>query len=220
MFHVIAALDANNGIGKEGRLPWSLSGDMRFFRELTTCPERLEVETRYRLDLPLRDSHVVTPEELIERMGKTPTLPKPTPTDRNAVLMGRKTWDSLPQSYKPLPNRLNAILSRQPGRRSDGTHMIFPDLDHALRDLHELRADGSVREFYVIGGAEIYATALAHPRCGRVYLTRIDSTFDCDAFMPPLPQGFLEVGCSPYVEEKGLRYRFQVYERPETALVP
>lgn len=214
MFHVIAALDANRGIGKEGRLPWSLPGDMRFFRELTTCPDRLEVETRYRLDLPLRDTHTVTPDGLIERLGKIPTLPKPTPSDRNAVLMGRKTWDSLPQTYKPLPNRLNAVLTRQTHRLSDGTHILFPSLDEALRDLRDLKSDGSVRELYVIGGAEIYATALLHPRCARVYLTRIDATFDCDAFLPELPPEFKEVGCSPWVEEKGLHYRFQVFEKP------
>src|SRR6185295_9186459 len=107
-FSIVVAAERNLGIGFKGRLPWKLPGDMRFFRELTSCPERMQVERRYGLSG--------------SGAGTDGVLSMPAPDRRNAVLMGRNTWESLPPNFKPLPNRLNGVLSRSGTVGMEGTH--------------------------------------------------------------------------------------------------
>lgn len=222
-FSVVVATDRKNGIGVNGGMPWSFKGDMRWFRELTTCPDRAAVHTRYRLDRAIKDKHVYSPEQLIAHIGaagslhgaahagKDLPLPTPDPLARNAVLMGRHTWEGLPEKFKPLPGRLNGVLSRMTGMRSDGTFHLWPGIDEALTDLSD---DNTVREIFVIGGGQVYAAALANPHCERIYRTEIDATFECDTFFPELPKEFCETSTSPLIEEAGTRYRIVLYERP------
>ena len=210
MFSVVVAMDKNRGIGREGRLPWKLAGDMRFFKDLTTCPDRAAVERRYRL-APESDSNAFSsPEEFFARLKTEPQLPMPDPNLRNAVLMGRNTWESLPPAYKPLPGRVNGVLSRGGTQGGAGTHKVFGDLDQALQ---ELDRDESVSEVYVIGGAQIYADALRSPACGRIYATTVESEFPCDVFFPDNPDGFREVAAGTRLEEDGIPYRFHLWQR-------
>lgn len=102
---------------------------------------------------------------------KAMTLGKP-------VVMGRKTWNSL---GRPLPGRLNLVVSRQKNLSFDGAE-VFPDLESAL-----IRADAWAREqgageLMLIGGAQLYEQAL--PLAERLYLTRIDLEPQGDAFFP------------------------------------
>lgn len=129
-----------------------------------------------------------------------------------AVVMGRRTWESLPARFRPLPGRLNLVLSRRPPHAlalPPGV-LAASSLDQALA---AARAAAAPRCF-VIGGAQLYALALAHPACRRVHLTRVAGRFDCDTFLPPLGEDFLLVSDEPGGEEGGVRYRFLVYERP------
>jgi dihydrofolate reductase/thymidylate synthase len=212
MFNIVVALDSQRGIGREGRLPWRLSGDMRFFRELTTSPDRAAVEQRYFGPRSLRASPTAPApfEQWLRHIKSKPPLPLPDPNRRNAVLMGRKTWDSLPPAFKPLPNRLNGVLSREGTQGGSGTHRVFGDLGAALE---ELRRDESVSEIFVIGGAQIYAEALQSPECARIYATGIDSAFTCDAFFPEIPAAFREAAAAAPVLEEDIRYRFRLLER-------
>lgn len=91
------------------------------------------------------------------------------------VVMGRKTWDSLPAKYRPLPGRRNVVLTRTPFWQAQGAEAVG-SIDAAL----ELLA-GSVKA-YVIGGAEIYALAL--PLANELVLTEIDADLCGDAFFP------------------------------------
>jgi len=100
-------------------------------------------------------------------------------TAGKAVLMGRKTWDSLPARFRPLPGRRNLVLSRQAGLQLDGAE-CFADLDAALA------ACGDVPELCVIGGAEIYALAL--PLANKLALTEIDADYAADSFFPAWPR--------------------------------
>jgi dihydrofolate reductase len=93
------------------------------------------------------------------------------------VIMGRKTWQSLPERFRPLPGRRNLVLSRQPGFEAPGAQ-VLPDLDTALK-LAE--ASGAVRAF-VIGGAQIYREAL--PRADELLLTEVERDFEGDAHFP------------------------------------
>jgi len=98
----------------------------------------------------------------------------------NSVLMGRVTWESLPARFRPLPERCNVVLTRQPEYPLPDGVLRAADLDRAL-DLAPL--PGRV---FVIGGAELYRAALAHPGCTLIHLTRVRGCHHCDRFLPQL----------------------------------
>ena len=97
----------------------------------------------------------------------------------NTVIMGRKTWDSIPARFRPLAGRNNIVISRQTALSIDGAKLAS-SLEQALE-----MADSSSACF-VIGGATIYQLALAHPDCDNIFITEIDSEFDCEVFFPVL----------------------------------
>ena len=92
------------------------------------------------------------------------------------VIMGRKTWDSLPAAFRPLPGRRNIVVSRDARWHAAGAEAA-PSLDAALA----LAADAS--RTFVAGGAELFALAL--PRADEMLLTEIDRDFDGDVRFPP-----------------------------------
>lgn len=127
----------------------------------------------------------------------------------HAVILGRKTWESLPENFRPLPGRRNLVVTRQPGYRAAGAE-IAGSFESALE---RARAGGAAGEVFVIGGAEIYAAALAHPDCGRILITRVAGRHDCDAFFPRWPDLRL-ISQGPEMKEGELRYSFCEYAPP------
>lgn len=127
----IAAMALNRAIGLEGRIPWHLSKDMKFFKQTTV-------------------GHV--------------------------VLMGRKTFDSL---GRPLPNRENLVLSRQP--------LDVPNVTR-LASFDDVAEPTDGRKLFVIGGAEIYKALL--PRCDELLLTVVKLTPPADTFFPDFESMF------------------------------
>lgn len=93
----------------------------------------------------------------------------------HTVIMGRKTWDSIPARFRPLVQRRNLVLSRQPGLQLDGAE-VFTSLEAALA------ACGAQEQVFVMGGAQVYAQAL--PLAQVLELTEIDHQFEADAFFP------------------------------------
>lgn len=91
------------------------------------------------------------------------------------VIMGRKTWESLPDTFRPLPGRHNIVVSRNPTYQADGATVVS-SLTAAL--------DAAVNadDVFVIGGAELYRQAL--PLARRMMLTRIEQDFEGDAHFP------------------------------------
>jgi len=121
------------------------------------------------------------------------------------VLMGRRTWESLPARFRPLPGRRNIVLSRRPDFSAPGAETA-PELDAALA-----RLDGAGRVF-VIGGGELYARALAH--ADELLLTEIDADLDGDTFFPAFDRGqFEEVARDAQQAADGTRYAFVRYRR-------
>lgn len=125
----------------------------------------------------------------------------------NAVIMGRKTWDSIPPRLRPLPERRNLVITQQ-------TALEFPG---ALRAASFAEAWDCARdeggEVFVIGGAEIYAAALAHPDCARILMTRVRGTHGCDTAFPRLDElPLLTRGVEQ--AEGPLQFRFCVYGPP------
>ena len=130
---------------------------------------------------------------------------------RNTVIMGRKTWDSLPASFRPLPGRRNAVLSRKLGKNittGDETVDVFPDLDESL--LWSRQFEG---ECFVIGGARVFAEAMEHPGLEKIYLTQIHRHFNCNRFFPwhTHPHWYLKERVGGQKKEKGILYTFEIY---------
>ncbi len=105
--------------------------------------------------------------------------------------MGRKTWVSLPPRFRPLPGRLNLVLSRQPEFEAKGA-VVCEDWAEALAIAREQAAEDGQDEICVIGGADLFALAL--PRAARIYLTEVDGEPDGDVVMPAIDEtGWREV---------------------------
>ena len=98
------------------------------------------------------------------------------------IIMGRKTWDSI---GRPLPGRINIIVSRSSGIKSDGAK-TFSSLPRALELAEKSLIRGNAKEIFVIGGAELYREAF--PLASRLYLTRVDSVIEGDTYL----EGFNE----------------------------
>jgi len=105
------------------------------------------------------------------------------------VIMGRKTWQSLPR--RPLPGRLNLVLSRQPEFEAGGA-IVCEDFAEALEIAREQAAEDGASEVCVIGGADLFAVALR--RAHRIYLTEVDAEPDGDVVMDTIDEtGWTEV---------------------------
>jgi dihydrofolate reductase len=120
------------------------------------------------------------------------------------VIMGRKTWDSLPPRFRPLPGRTNIVVTRQTGWNETGAQPA-PGLAHAL----EL-CKGSP-EAWIIGGAQIYAQA--EPLASRAEVTEIAQDFDGDAFAPVLGTDWIETARDNHVSSTGLKFSFVTYNK-------
>lgn len=147
-FDLIAAVDENWGLSKNGRLPWSRTEagreDMDWFREVTT------------------------------------------ETDRTAVIMGRKTYESIPPKFRPLPRRINVVISSayNDGITTDGILTDEPVVHvKSFKTALEWCASAGVRAI-VIGGANVYEQALQSPFLRIAYITMIKGDFACDLKFP------------------------------------
>ena len=127
-------------------------------------------------------------------------------TGGSAVVMGRKTWDSLPERFRPLPGRSNIVVTRQSDWQAPGA-LRASSLDQALALAAPLSAD-----VWVMGGAQIYAQAL--PLADAVEVTEIARDFAGDAHAPTLGSEWVEAArSSPAVSRTGLPYAFVRYVR-------
>ena len=150
-------------------------------------------------------------------IGRGNTIPWRLPEDvahfrsltmGHAVVMGRRTWDSIPDRFRPLPGRRNVVVTRNPDWQADGA-----DRAASLEDA--LRVAGGAGEVFVIGGAEIYAAALPH--ADALELTEIDLDVEGDTVFPPWDrEAFEEVARVPHVSEGGMSFAFVTYARCHT----
>lgn len=136
-FFVIAAIDSEGGIGKNGTLPWSIKSEMAYFKRITS-------------------------------IGKT-----------SVCIMGRVTWESIPEKFRPLSDRLNIVVTS--GEIDVPGVVVARSLDLAL----EACPDNS-DPIWIIGGAKLYSEAVSDLRCRAVFLSRINKNYDCDTFFPKM----------------------------------
>jgi dihydrofolate reductase len=119
------------------------------------------------------------------------------------VIMGRKTWDSLPVRFRPLPGRRNVVITRDAEWRAEGADAVN-SLDAALALL------AGAPKAFVIGGAEVYALALPHTT--ELVLTEIDAELDGDTFFPPWDRTrFTVTSTEQRLSATGIGYRFVTY---------
>jgi dihydrofolate reductase len=134
------------------------------------------------------------PEDLIRFQGLTMG---------HTVVMGRRTWESLPAKFRPLPGRRNVVLTQQTGFTADGATVV-QSLDEALTD----------PDTWVVGGEQIYT--LAMPRASRCEVTEVDIDLprdDGDVVAPVLDETWVGTTGEWEISRSGLRYRFHTYLR-------
>ena len=137
------------------------------------------------------------------RYFKATTLGKP-------IIMGRKTWDSL---GRPLPGRLNIVVSRQPGLQLQGAE-VFGSLEQALVRAEQWAREKGVDELMLIGGAQLYGQALEKGLVSRMYLTRVELAPEGDAWFPEFDQGQWKLVSSEAQGEEGKPgYHVEVWDR-------
>lgn len=200
---LILAATPSLGIGKGGTLPWP----------------QLKKEMNYFARVTKRVSTLPNGAEGARRV--------------NAVLMGRKTWASIPPKFRPLKDRLNIVITRNASDFEKSLEsktdvegpIVASGIVEALSKLED-RAD--VDRVFVIGGASIYQTALELPQTRRVLLTTIEQEFECDTFFSvnleesavwrragrkELEEFTGEEVDEGGVEEKDVRFRFCLFEK-------
>ncbi|MDO8302302.1 MAG: dihydrofolate reductase, partial [Sedimentisphaerales bacterium] len=138
------------------------------------------------------------------------TARTPQPRSQNVVIMGRKTWESLPEKFRPLPGRTNVVLTRHADCKYPDGVLVAGSLDQALEMIKNIPGRG---ETFVIGGGSIFKDAIAHPFCRTLYLTFIKQAFGCDVFFPEIPPAFKEFNRSADFSENGITYHFADYQK-------
>ncbi len=129
------------------------------------------------------------------------------PAKKNAVIMGRKTWESLPEQFRPLPGRVNAVLTSQKDFKAPGAS-VFTSFDQALTALEQ---DSGIEGLFAIGGAQLFTQIIHHPQCSLLYVTFVQDRFPCDTFFPPIPMHFKEISRTPMVASPSPAYSFAVF---------
>ena len=121
------------------------------------------------------------------------------------VVMGRRTWDSLPDRFRPLPGRRNVVVTRNPDWSATGAERAA-SLADAIRLL------GDAAQVFVIGGGQLYADAL--PLADELLLTEIDTEVEGDTFFPPWDRSaFYEESREQHLSETGIPFSFVTYVR-------
>ncbi|KAE8635893.1 hypothetical protein XENTR_v10002779 [Xenopus tropicalis] len=179
---VVAVCPPNQGIGKEGSLPWPLlRNEFKHFQRLTMTPT---VEDK-----------------------------------KNVVIMGRKTWFSIPEKNRPLKERINIVLSKELKEPPTGAHYLSKSLAEAIDLLEDPELKDKVDLVWVIGGSSLYQELMEKPVNQRWFVTRILQEFECDTYLPEIDLNSFRLlpeypGISPELqEENGVQYKFEVYEK-------
>lgn len=127
----------------------------------------------------------------------------------NWVIMGRKTWESLPSKHRPLAGRKNLVLTTSSDYEVPAGVVKADSLETAL----EIIQKDHFNEIFVVGGANVFAQAVGHPACTRILLTEIKGVHDCDTFFPMFDKAKYTrtEDTRGAMEENGIRFTFTTY---------
>jgi dihydrofolate reductase len=122
------------------------------------------------------------------------------------VLMGRKTWESIPAKFRPLPGRANLVVTRQTNWQAEDAYVVH-SLEEGITLALAHCPEG--KDLWVMGGAEIYAQAA--PIAEEAVVTEIEAEYEGDAFAPQLSAHWQEVSRERHVSSTGLKFSFVTY---------
>lgn len=129
----------------------------------------------------------------------------------NAVIMGRKTWESIPDKYRPLQSRFNIVLTKQKEYIASGA-CVCDTLGKALAHAKEAYTEN----IFVIGGGQLYSEAIKSDLLDKIYITKIDATWACDTFFPDIPDNFKSISRSNIITENGTDFYFEVLKNAQS----
>ena len=168
---LIVAATKQNGIGKNGGLPWPmLKKEMAYFARVT---KRVPVPT---------NTGSMQSDALKNSILEG--------TQCNAVIMGRRTWESIPPKFRPLKDRTNIVITTQSRDCLEDIPddiVVASDIISGLASLIDQARQGKLLPLgraFVIGGTSIYKSALELPQTRHILLTRIHEDYQCDTFFP------------------------------------
>ena len=145
--YLIVATDLKGGMGYQGKLPWNLPGDMKFFQKTTIQTDNIQF--------------------------------------RNMAVMGRVTWDSIPDKHRPLQGRKNVVITRNKDFKAPEGVTVAHSIEEAMKAV-----DDRVADVFVIGGAKIFDQFMKKRKIDGIYLTRIKKEYRCDTHFPKIPKAF------------------------------
>ncbi|KAL8209630.1 hypothetical protein R6Q57_006362 [Mikania cordata] len=183
-YEVVVAATRTMGIGIDGKLPWKLPSDLKFFKDVTMTTS--------------------------------------DPTKKNAIIMGRKTWESIPLEHRPLTGRLSVVLTRS-GSFDIATAenvLICGSMISALELLASSPYCLSIERVFVIGGGEILRDSLNGLGCDAIHITEIETDITCDTFIPAIDTSQFQPWYSSFpLVENGIRHCFTTYVRVRNSAV-
>lgn len=140
------------------------------------------------------------------------------PAKRNAVIMGRKTWDSLPVRYQPLPKRLNVVLTHNPERLSPDSSQVLAagSLQEALSLLNRSPHDLQVESVFVIGGGSLYKEAIDDLQCITLHVTHVEGLYKTDVQFPQISREHFRIwsASGPILDKaSSTRFSYLIYTR-------
>ncbi|KAL1919589.1 uncharacterized protein VTP21DRAFT_1520 [Calcarisporiella thermophila] len=199
-FALIAAATEELGIGLNNDLPWRLPREVAYFERVTS-----KIPASFLKSTPGQEENANV---------------------KNAVIMGRRTWESIPKRLRPLKNRFNIVISRDSSYAKN--EMPNPDICHVTSLEQALSVIDETRHprTFIVGGSQIYDIAMRLPLCHHILLTRIYAKIQCDTFFPVVDEAKYKLASHEEleqfvedsvprgrVEEKGIEYEFTMYTR-------
>lgn len=144
------------------------------------------------------------------------------PEKMNAVIMGRNTYFGIPPSHRPLPARLNIVLSTTSSAADYPSDVLLCNsLAAAVDRLNANDLADKIESIWIVGGASVYKEAMESPMFHRLYFTEILADYECDTFFPTIPSTFKQITDqandadtpTEVQEENGIKYLYKIYEK-------
>jgi len=141
------------------------------------------------------------------------TCASESPDKKNVVIMGRKTWESIPEKFRPLPDRINIILTRSESYVRPPWYFRAGSLEDAFSILESDDLKNRVGNIFIIGGQQIFEEVFKSDYCQKLYITHISQPFQCDTFFPAFEESFERTNYSSCHNENNITYYFAEYLR-------
>ncbi|GAW79796.1 bifunctional dihydrofolate reductase-thymidylate synthase [Plasmodium gonderi] len=207
------------GIGNNGTLPWKCNTiDMKYFSSVTTYVD----ESKY-VNMKRKRERYLQKEASTVAMEDGNNSSNDIWNDKktfdfqmqlqNIVVMGRSSWDSIPKQFKPLPNRINVVLSKTlKYEHVQEKIYIISSIDELLLLLRKL----NYYKCFIIGGAQVYKECLNRNIIKQIYFTRINNSYECNVLFPDIDrEKFRVTSVSEVYNCKGTTLDFVIYSKVE-----